>query len=366
VLAGGRITAVPAGAPGRRTGASFAAPARFGFLVGALLAVAVVVGVAGVSIGPVGVPIGTVWRVVAGKLGLAGGAGSAVEQQIVWDIRLPRVLLGMVVGSGLAVCGVVIQAVVRNPLGDPYLLGVAPGASLGAVAVIVAGSSATGGLGLSAAAFVGAIASFAITLTLARQNRMWHPTRLVLAGVAVGYAFNSATYFLQIMATPAQVQRVLFWSLGSVAGGRWSNLAVPTVAVAVGTIVMLTVARRVDALVLGATTASSLGVNVGAFQLLLIALASLITGCLVAVAGGIGFIGLVVPHIARAMVGSAHRRVLLVSALLGGPFLVAVDIAARMVRQPAEVPIGIVTAAIGAPTFLVMLRRQRAFATGQA
>jgi iron complex transport system permease protein len=328
-------------------------------LVVVLVAAGLAVAVAGISIGPVTVPLSTVWRVIAAKAGLAGDTGTAVEQQIVWDIRVPRVILGLTVGSGLAVGGAVIQAVVRNPLGDPYLLGIAPGASLGAVAAIVLGSAATAGLGLSGAAFVGALGSFAVTLAIARQGPSWQPNRLVLVGVAVGYALSSVTFFLQILATPAQVQRVLFWSLGSVAGGRWSNVALPAVAVLAGTTLLVVLARHIDALVLGDATASSLGLDVGRVQALLVAAASLLTGALVAVAGGIGFVGLIVPHVARLLVGAAHRRVLVAGVLLGGPFLVLVDIAARMVRQPAEIPIGIVTAAIGAPTFLVMIRAKR-------
>ncbi|MFT3851863.1 MAG: iron ABC transporter permease [Ilumatobacteraceae bacterium] len=336
-------------------------------LEGVLVALAVsglLVWVLAVSAGAVAVPLGTVWRVVAGHAGLGSGAGSRVQEQIVWDVRMPRVLLGFVVGAGLAIAGVVIQALVRNPLGDPYLLGGVPGASLGAVTVIVAGGIL--GSSISAAAFVGAMTAFVFTFVLGREGGRFPPARLILAGVAVGYLFSSATYFLQTRATPNQVQRVLFWQLGSLAGARWSDLAIPAVTVVLTLAFVCTRGSRLNALVVGEDAAATLGIDVGRFRLVLMLVASLLTGVVVAVAGGIGFIGLMIPHLARTVVGSDHRRVLPVAALGGGVFLMGADVVARTALAPAELPVGVVTAACGAPFLLWLLRRTRAGAAVQA
>lgn len=334
----------------------FAAPGRFLLLCLLLLAGAAVAVVLGVAVGAVGIGPGTVLGVVAHRVGLPVAAPDAVVDQIVWSARVPRVLLAVLVGAGLAVAGAVIQAVVRNPLGDPYLIGVVPGAGLGAVTVIVAGAAATGGLTLSAAAFLGALAAFAVTFLLGRKGGHWPPARLVLAGVAVGQLVSAVTYFLQTVATPTQVTRVLFWTLGSVAGARWGDLLLPAVVVVAATGWLLLQGRRLDALVNGTDVATSLGVAVGRFQLQLMVVVALLAGTLVAVSGGILFVGLVVPHVVRLLVGAANRRVLVGSVLLGAVFLPLADLVARTARAPVELPIGIVTAAVGAPFFLWLLR----------
>lgn len=319
---------------------------------------AMVLGV-GVSVGPVGVPLRVVASVVLDELGLRSSPQvSAIERQIVWDVRVPRVLLGALVGAVLATAGTVIQAVVRNPLGDPYLLGIVPGASLGAVAVIVGASTAVASVSLSGAAFVGAMVAFALTFVLAREQGRWPPARLVLSGVAVGYLLSSATFFLQIRATPNQVQRVLFWSLGSVAGADWSDVALiaPIAALALGWLMLQ--GPRLNALSAGDDLASSLGIAVGRFQLQLMVCVALLTGVTVSLVGGIGFVGLMIPHITRLLVGADHRRVLIWGAFIGAVFMVLVDVAARMLLQPTELPISVVTAAVGAPFLLWLLRSE--------
>ncbi|MGH3753555.1 MAG: FecCD family ABC transporter permease [Pseudonocardiaceae bacterium] len=279
-------------------------------------------------------------------------------------MRTPRGLLAFVVGAGLAVAGTVIQAVVRNPLGDPYLLGIVPGASAGAMLVIVFGSGAAAGLSLGSAAFIGAMIAFVATFALSRQGGRWPPTRLILAGVAVGYLLSSVTFYLQSLATPNQLAGALFWTLGSVSSARWSQLALPSVVVVAATVWLLLQGRRLNALVTGEETAASLGINVTRFQFVLMTLTSLVTGVIVAVAGGIGFVGLMVPHLVRLLVDADHRRVLIASALLGSVFLLAADIAARTIRAPVELPIGVVTAAVGAPFFLWLMRTQLSAARG--
>lgn len=327
-----------------------------------LLGVAVLVGVlaVGVAIGPVWVPLDVVASAVLDELGIATVSNvSAIERQIVWDVRVPRVLLGAVVGAALSTSGTVIQAVVRNPLGDPYLLGIVPGASLGAVAVIVGVGVGAASVSLSAAAFLGAMLAFVLTFVLGKEHGRWPPARLVLSGVAVGYLLSSATFFLQIRATPNQVQRVLFWSLGSVAGADWSDVALLGPIAALSLAWLLLQGARLNALSAGDDLAASLGISVGRFQLWLMACVALLTGVTVSLVGGIGFVGLMIPHIARLLVGADHRRILVAAAFIGAVFMVLVDIAARMLLQPTELPISVVTAAVGAPFLLWLLRSEQ-------
>ena len=322
-----------------------------------LLALSVILGacaLASMAIGSVGLTVPEVVGVLLAHLG-GGPSADLAADQIVWNVRMPRTVLAIVTGMGLALAGAVIQAIVRNPLGDPSLIGVTPGASLGAVAVIVLGSGAAAGLPLTLAAFVGALVTFVVVFLLGRFEGRMPPTRLILAGVAVGYLVSSMTYFLQTIATPNQVQRVLFWSLGSVGGADWGTLPIPAAIVAIGTVAILQSAPALNALIGGDDLAASLGVDVARLQVTLLVVVAAMTGALVAVAGGIAFVGLVVPHIARLLVGADHRRMLPLTAVLGAIFLILADFAARTVRAPAELPIGVVTAAVGAPFFLWLL-----------
>lgn len=362
---GVQTTSTPPGTARRVPGqAPFASPSRFlGFnIVLAIIMLALVF--AGVSIGAKSIPLETVWGVVLSKLGLPHAALSPLELQIVWDLRVPRVLLGLLVGAGLSLAGTVIQAIVRNPLGDPYLIGIVPGATLGAVVVIVGGTAITMHLSLSIAAFIGGLLAFLITFMLSRSGGQWPATRLVLSGVAIGYLFSSVTYFLQVLATPTQVQRVLFWTLGSVAGAHWQDVLIPGVTIILSGAWLLTQGNQLNALSLGTEVAGTLGINIGRLQFVLMAAVALITGTLVAVAGGVGFVGLVIPHITRLLVGAENHRVLITSTLLGGSFLVFVDILARTAIPSAELPLGIFTAAIGAP-FLIWLLQTHGKKKGQ-
>ena len=324
-------------------------------LLGILLLGVVVVLTLSVTTGTVAISPQYVWSSIATHLIGQPVAIPAAEDQIVWSVRLPRTMLGILVGAALAVAGTVIQAVVRNPLGDPYLIGIVPGAGLGAVMVIVLGSGALGGLSITAAAFAGAMAAFVATFALGRQQGRWPATRLVLAGVAIGYLISAFTFFLQTVATPGQLQRVLFWTLGSVSGATWEDLPALAIIVALGMLWLVANGRRLNGLAGGSGLAGSLGINVGRFQLQLMALVALMTGAVVAVVGGIGFVGLMIPHLARLLVGADHRRVLPVSLLGGALFLPLADIVARTVLPPTEIPIGVVTAAVGAPFFIWLL-----------
>ncbi|MGH3998453.1 MAG: FecCD family ABC transporter permease, partial [Pseudonocardiaceae bacterium] len=262
----------------------------------------------------------------------------------------------------LAVVGTALQALVRNPLADPYVFGITSGASVGATAVLIFGVTIVGQQSVSAAAFLGAVVAFALVLVLARLGGGLSPARLILAGVAVAYTMSALTSFLVFMARTTSdqgiAQAVLFWLLGSLGGARWDQLGIPAVAVVCGTALLVLQARSLNALLVGDETAATLGVDPRRFRGQLFVLCALLTGVIVAVAGGIGFVGLMVPHTVRMLVGADHRRVLPVAMLLGATFLIWADVLARTVASPLELPIGIVTALFGTP-FFVLIMRQR-------
>ncbi|GAA4362821.1 iron ABC transporter permease [Nocardioides caricicola] len=334
----------------------------------ALLAGCAVAGVAlvlvGVGTGAVPVPLGDVVATLARRVFGWGDGVDLATDTIVWEYRFPRTLLAFVVGAGLSLAGVLMQALVRNPLADPYVLGVASGASAAATAAMTLGIAALAGLGIPVVAFAGAAATMVAVLALGRRNGRIDPPRMLLAGVAVGYLMAAVTSYLQLRATPEELANVLFWILGSLAGTSWSDLPVATAVVLLAAVLVLYRATALDLLSLGDDAASSLGVDLPRFRLELVLVAALCTGVAVAVAGGIGFVGLMIPHVARLLVGPAHRRVVPLSLLLGGCYLVLVDILCRVVRAPAELPVGIVTALVGAPFLIWLLRRDRGEVAG--
>lgn len=329
-----------------------------------LAVVTALTAVVGTAAGAVSVHPLTVARILAHEtFGIGEISWEAQETAIVWAVRAPRVLLGLAVGAGLAVTGAALQAMVRNVLADPYLLGINSGASSGAAAAMLFGVGA--GLGehaLSGSAFVGALAASALVFVVTRSTGSVTAVRLLLAGVAVGYALSAATSFLIFASGSAEGARsVLFWLLGSLGLAQWNAPLAVVVVVAVLTTALLTLwGTRLDALALGDETARTLGVPPTAFRTQLLVVVALCVGVLVAAAGSIGFVGLVVPHLARRIVGASHRWVVPVSALLGATFLLGADLLARTVMQPQELPLGIVTALVGAPFLLVLVRRLHA------
>ncbi|MFG2101161.1 FecCD family ABC transporter permease [Micromonospora echinaurantiaca] len=322
-------------------------------------------GVVAVGSGAIGVPPPTVARIIGHQLvGLPGEVTWTLPQEaIIWQVRLPRVLLGMLVGAGLAVCGVALQAMVRNVLADPYLLGVNSGAASGAAAAILFGAGAGfGQYALSTSAFIGALGASLLVFLIARTGGRVTSIRLLLAGVAVGYALYATTSFLIFASGSAEGARsVMFWLLGSLGLARWNALLVVAAVVLGGAILYLTVAgRRLDVLAIGDETAQTLGVSPARFRMRLLVVVSLSIGVLVSAAGSIGFVGLVVPHLARRIVGSPHVRVVPVAALLGAILLVWADVLARVLLAPQEIPIGIITSLLGAPFLVVLIRRLHA------
>lgn len=317
-----------------------------------------------VSIGSVSIPLTQVWQVVGAHLAAPFTGGEPVIagidpsiNQIVWEFRMPRALLGVMVGAALAIAGAVMQAAIRNPLADPYILGTVSGASVGAVFVILSGAVAVTSLSVTSGAFVGAMISLLLVFLLGRRGGTFAPMRLVLAGVALGYLLSSITSFMQMQARPNELRAVLYWLLGSVAGAEWEDLYLIGMVVIVLTGWLLLQSRALNVLVMGEESAYALGIDVNRFRLRLLIVAALLTSVVVAVSGGIGFIGLMIPHTARLLVGPDHRRLMLVTFLLGGILLILFDIAARTIIAPAEMPLGIITGAVGAPFFIFIMQR---------
>ncbi|MFG2923267.1 FecCD family ABC transporter permease [Streptomyces sp. NPDC048305] len=315
---------------------------------------------AGLAMGSVHVPAGQVWGIVTHALGADWPESdwSRARETIVLDVRAPRVLLGAVTGAGLAVVGTALQALVRNPLAEPYLLGVSSGASLGAVSVIVFGVSFLGPLSLSGAAFAGALGALVLVYATARTAGRITSTRLVLSGVAIA-AVLTAVLDLLLLTTDRgnEARAVLAWTLGGLGGVDWGTLWLPATAVLLGIGTLLVQSRNLNLLLAGEEAASTMGLDVARFRARMFVLLSLITGVLVAAAGPIGFVGLMLPHMVRLFVGGDHRRVLPTAALAGGVFLVWADIAARTVAAPLEIPVGVLTALCGGPFFLWLMRR---------
>ncbi|WP_245604287.1 FecCD family ABC transporter permease [Nocardioides aequoreus] len=337
-----------------------------GLVVALVLTVVLAIGT-----GAVFVPPDVVARVIGFHvLGVGEMTWTRPQDAIVWQVRVPRVLLGALVGAGLAVCGTALQAMVRNVLADPYLLGVNSGASTGAAAAILFGA----GTGLSAAlgehllqgsAFLGALAASVLVFLVARTGGRVTSMRLLLAGVAVGYALYAVTSFLIFASGSAEGARsVLFWLLGSLGLAAWGTPLVAVTVVVLLTVAVLTGAgRALDALAIGDETAQTLGISPERLRTALLVLVSLCVGVVVASSGSIGFVGLVVPHLARRAVGAAHARAVPVAALMGAVLLVWADVVARVALAPQEIPIGIITALVGAPFLLVLIRRLHATST---
>jgi iron complex transport system permease protein len=330
----------------------------WGVALGAALLLSIAVAT---TIGPAPLSVPDVVGSVLAHLGVGHNPLDLLHDGIVWQLRLPRVLTAAAVGAGLALVGGVMQALTRNQLADPYLLGLSSGASLGAVSVLLLGLTLWGvPLLLPVAAFGGAVLALLATLGLASSLGRITPTRTVLAGVAVSSLAAAITSFVIFWAATGDSYReVLNWLLGSLAGARW-----PQVAIAVGAMVVIGVpltfsGRVLDAFAFGDTTAASLGFSVSRVRWGLLGASALLTGALVSVSGSIGFVGLVLPHAVRLVVGPSNRPLLPLSALVGGIFLIWADTLARTVFDPRELPVGIVTALIGAPVFAVLLARRR-------
>ncbi|MFD5801448.1 MULTISPECIES: FecCD family ABC transporter permease [unclassified Streptomyces] len=328
---------------------------------GALTALLLASVVVAIGLGPAVITPGeTARHLWAALSGGRIGQGEVTTYQIIWQIRTPRVLLAALVGAGLSAVGVAIQAMVRNALADPFVLGVSSGASVGAVAVTVTGGLAALGIyAVSAGAFVGALAASLLVYAASASRGALSPLRLVLTGVAMSLGFQAVMSLIVYFAPDSEAtSMVLYWTMGSFGAATWGSLPVVAVVVTTGILVLHRYGRVMDVLALGDETAASLGVGPDRHRKGLLVLVSLVTGVMVAVSGAIAFIGLVMPHVVRMLVGATHARVLAVAPLAGAIFMVWVDLAARTVVAPRELPLGVITALVGVPVFIALMRRK--------
>lgn len=321
-----------------------------------------IVVIAAVSIGSVSVPVRDVWAIIADRVlpGSRSTTWTASDEYIVWNLRLPRVLLGAVVGASLAVSGTALQALTRNPLADPFLFGVSSGAALAAVASLTGTLGPLAGLSLPVSAFIGALATTFLVFALAAGRGRLDMLRLVLSGVAVAQVCSALTTLLLLRTSgrDGAVTSVLAWLAGSLARATWAGLAAPLIATAIGIVALLAVSSSLNAVALGDDTALAVGVDVGRLRIGVFVITSLLVGVVVARSGAIGFVGLMVPHAVRRIVGTNHRRLLPWAAYTGAILMVVVDLAGRVVIAPNEVPVGVMTALIGGPFFIWILRQR--------
>lgn len=317
----------------------------------------------GTAIGETRIPFATVIDVLSVKFGLSHAEVDAIDMSVIWNYRLARAIVSACGGASLALSGLILQALLRNPLAEPYLLGISAGASAGAVSVSVAGIGA-GIVSMSAGAFAGGLTAFALVALLAHAAGGSTGARgagvIILAGIAGSQMFNALTALIIAQSASAEQARgIMFWLLGNLSGIRWPDtwLALPMAVLGLG--LSLWHVRSLDAFTFGADSAASIGVDVRRTQIVLIGTATLITAIMVSLAGAIGFVGLVVPHAMRILVGSRHSRLVPATALAGAVFLVVSDVVSRIALPGQVLPIGVVTALVGAPAFAVIMIRGR-------
>lgn len=323
-----------------------------------LLALAAVTLLAGVIVGPVYIPISDAFSYLIGR-GISADGSRSVSYLIISQIRLPRVLLGLLVGCALGISGGTMQGLFRNPLASPYVVGIASGASTGAALVILLNLHGVAFLPLGA--FIGGSLAVGIVYQLARQrDRRTSVYTLILAGVAVGALFSAITSFLIFLSAGTdRMTDVIFWTMGGLGRANWTYLCVLAPIVAVGSLLLIAFSRDLNALAMGEEGAFHLGINPEKSKRLMLGVATLVTSSAVGFAGTIGFVGLIIPHIMRLIMGPDHRFLLPATAVAGAIFLVWADMVARTVVQPAELPVGIITAFLGAPFFLYLLKTRK-------
>lgn len=353
-------------APAQRDGHAGRTPLSGRGLRAWVLALAVTVAASlllAVSAGQAVIPVGDVLRyLVAGATGGTIAADDVTDYTVVWQLRVPRSLLAALLGAGLALTGVLMQVLVRNPLADPFILGISSGASVGAALVVTTGFLASWGVwSISGAALIGALLTAAAVWGLAGGRGAVSPLRLVLVGVVLGLGAQALMSLVVFLAPRGEAARaVLFWLLGSLGGVRWEHVAPVAGVVLLAWAWARSRSGSLDVLALGDEAAHGLGVDVRRLRRTLFVVTAVVPGVLVAAAGAVGFVGLVVPHAVRLIVGPSHRAVLTLAPLVGALLCVWVDVASRVLTAPRELPLGVLTAVIGVPVFLLLLRRDTA------
>ncbi len=327
-----------------------------------IIFVAVFSSVAALGFGAIEISYSEIIRILLGRI-VDGGEIDTISEKVLLELRLPRLILAFLAGAGLSLAGAVLQTVTRNPLADPYLFGISSGASFGAVLVIAAGSASSlinsynlYDLGITAGAFIGSAVSVVLVISLSGMGAQIE--RMLLAGVAVSFMFSAATSLVLYTADAQAVASLIFWTLGSFSKAHWGALVLPSLVIVLCIMVFFANHRRLRAMLAGDESATALGVDVKRLRISMLLLSSLLTATLVANCGGIGFVGLMVPHIVRRVLARRSRYLFSACLVFGGCFMVWVDVLARSLIASNELPVGVITAAIGSGFFLLVLRKR--------
>ena len=333
---------------------------NFKFWTFSLIIILVISIVLSISIGSTFIEPSTVYKYLTNEIfnsNIFTTTWDAMSENIIWEIRVPRVLLAAICGAGLALCGVLMQCVTKNPVADPYILGISSGASTGAVFVIVFGVA--GVFGITTAAFIGATLCGVLVFTIGtNMGKSTSTTRLVLTGMAISTVFSSITNLIIYSAENAnESQKALFWIMGGLGSAQWSKLLLPLLVLIICFLISIFISRSLDVLLFGDNSAVVLGLNVSRVKTLILFVSILLTATLVSITGAIGFIGLIVPHICRYSAGTNHKKLIVLSVLLGAVLLIWSDAIIRGVLAPKEMPIGIITSLIGGPFFLWLVTK---------
>lgn len=330
------------------------------YSVSGLAALCIIIAILMLTVGSVKIPIGTVWGILLSHLSWFhySGVWPAATDTIIWDIRLPRILMAGAVGAALGVAGATYQGLFRNPLADPYLIGVAQGAALGAVIGFLLPWNILGSYFIPLFAFIGALAAVSVVYLIARVGRSLPMTTLILAGVAIGAFLISIISYLTLL-SPDKTHGILTWMMGNFSMIDWSQFWLAFPYIMAGLILILFYARPLNVMQLDEEQAQQLGINVERTKIILLGAATLITAAAVCFVGTIGFVGIIVPHAIRLVWGPDHRLLLPLSAIGGAILLILADTAGRTLLSPSEIPVGVITAFLGAPFFLFLLRRRK-------
>lgn len=332
-----------------------------------MLAVLFLSTIVATSIGQVNIPFSDTFTIIMYRItGLDFFSLENIDSahiNIIWLIRLPRVLTAGLVGIGLTICGIVMQASIQNPLADPYILGISSGATLGATFALLIGIGSLpfiGQLGLATVAFIGALVASILVLVFANIGGKPTSTKLVLSGTVIDSMFSAFSSLIIYLSNNQQgLQNVTFWMMGSVASANWSKLPLLFLVVLISSVYFITQRRTLNIILMGDEGATTLGVNINFYRKLYLIVAALITGIIVSNCGMIGFVGLIIPHIIRALLGSDHKYLLPFGMIFGAIFMILTDLLARTIISGSEIPVGIITASFGAPIFLYMLVRKK-------
>lgn len=319
--------------------------------------------VAAINMGSVDIRPSSVFKIIYGKMFDADILEEFSKNQIsiVWSLRFPKVLVAACTGAGLALAGILMQALTKNALADPYILGISSGASTGAVLSLLIGTlPVVGRIPLAEGAFAGALLTSILVFVIGSNGTRIDTTKMVLVGMSLSALFSSATSLIIFLTPDARrVQNAMFWMSGSFAGAGWSDVPLAMIVTLIGILAVYPMSRELDALLMGEDIARNAGVNTTAVKWILILMSTLLTAVLVSVSGVIGFVGLVIPHITRSIVGAAHKRMIIISVFIGAIFMIWTDLVARTLVSPKELPVGVVTSLCGAPFFLIMLKKSR-------